>query len=173
VKLPSELLSASSAPPDKKLLQFLHRVCVPKVMAKSYHLKGTEALEAERIKLCQYLSEHDPANKTTYFQEISDITQRSIIRKGIRQIDESKIYVDELGIRSTGEKILKERFQRFMEYSNLSVETVRIPDTSKVLLVQKDERGTITSKEMRLSEVSTPDVQLCKGRLKSAAGGAE
>src|SRR6202040_1274615 len=128
------LFSSSDQFSKSSFTLFLDHVCVPRVLSKSYRFGGTEALENERIRICQFLSTFDKANRSRYFEEINEVTQRLLIRRGLRRIDESKIYVDEQGIRTAGDKLLREGFQRLKNFSNIS--GIQLLDTTKVILVK-------------------------------------
>ena len=95
-------IASSCGIEPRELLEFLARVCTLDVLACSYHFSGTKDLESERIRICQFLSEIDATRIKIYSEEISTITSRSLIREGIRQIEVSKIYVDENVIRRQG-----------------------------------------------------------------------
>jgi len=150
IKRPSELFDTPPDFPAAYVNYFLSKVCTIEVLACSYHFSGTEDLEAERIRICQHLSERDDTNSTSYSNEISAITSRSIIRKGMMQLDESKIYVDEDGIRSAGRRIFSERFDRYKEIASLSNrDKLRMVDPSnlRLYLLDMDKDGTVTSSQ--------------------------
>src|SRR5262249_29268754 len=82
---------------------------------------------------------------------------RSIIRKGIRQIDVSKIYVDEQGIRTVGQTILKESFARYKEMAALSsIETlIMLNPAGFHLLYHVDEKGKLVGTPISKAELTT------------------
>jgi hypothetical protein len=136
-KRPTDLPTSASAFPIPLLTYFLSRVCTQKVMAGSFHFTGTEALENERLQILQHLCRTDPTSRPAYSEEIDQITQRLFIRRGIQKLDEGKIFVDEAGIRRTGEKLLAENFRRYLDISSLKgIEALRLLDSaiSRVVL---------------------------------------
>jgi tetratricopeptide (TPR) repeat protein len=140
-KRPTDLLSMASIFPLPLLTYFLSRVCIQKVMAGSFHFTGTAELENERLQILQHLCRTNPANRPAYSEEIDQITQRLFIRRGIQKLDEGKIFVDVLGIRRTGEKLLAENFRRYLDISSLKgIEALRLLDTNitKVVLTTPD-----------------------------------
>jgi len=150
---PSQILQLSCFP-DDALQAFLGRVCTLDVLACSYHFKGTEAIESERLKLCQYLSSLNIPDKSRYIQEISEITERSLIRQGMRQIDEGKIQIDEKGIKLSGESLLKESFNRFLDLSSMTaIKNLSLLEKSKLTLVQLDDKERVTSTPIHVEEI--------------------
>jgi hypothetical protein len=93
-----------------------------------------------------------------YSDEISSITSRSIIRKGMRQIAVSKIYVDEQGIRAASWSLLEESFTRYKEMASLSnIDTLRMLDPQALQLYyidsKHDEQQPISIAELIASDV--------------------
>ncbi|MGB8353813.1 MAG: hypothetical protein WCD79_08010, partial [Chthoniobacteraceae bacterium] len=131
-KTPSDFIRNASDVEPKLAIFFLDKVCTQKVMAASYHFTGTQALENERLFVCQHLCRIDPTNQAAiYSKEIDEITQRAFIRKGIQKVEEGKIFVDEAGIRKTGDKLLRESFKRYVDFSSLKGSAgLRLLDTS-------------------------------------------
>ena len=157
IKRPSKLFDISLDFPDEYVNYFLSKVCTIEVLACSYHFSGTEDLEAERIRICQHLSRRDATNSTSYSNEISTITSRSIIRKGMMQLDESKIYVDEDGIRSAGRRIFAESFGRYKEITSLSNrDKLRMVDPSNRLLhlLDLDKDSTVTGQRASIDDLA-------------------
>jgi hypothetical protein len=130
-KRPTDLLPQAPNFPPPLLTYFLSHVCTQKVMAGSFHFTGTEALEHERLQILQYLCRTDAVSRPAYSEEIDQITQRRFIRRGIQKLDEGRIYVDEAGIRGTGEKLLAENFHRYLDISSLKgIEALRLLDSN-------------------------------------------
>ena len=151
---PTQLLDIADQFRPEELHEFLFRVCTVDVLACSYHFTGTKDLEAERIRICQFLSERDPTNLKAYSDEISTITSRSLIREGMRQIDDSKIYVDETGVRTTGRRLLEESFARYRELASMSsIDTLRMLNTESLHLYQLTEDGKIVKKPISMAEL--------------------
>jgi hypothetical protein len=154
VRRPSHLIDISDQFSQKELEEFLSRVCKIDVLACSFHFRGTKDLESERILICQFLSKNNPENLKTYSDEISTITSRSLIREGIRQIDVSKIYVDESGVRSTGRVLLEESFRRYQELASMSsIETLKMLDKESIQLYHLSENGKLIKKPISKIEL--------------------
>ncbi|MDC7724270.1 hypothetical protein PNF31_26455 [Priestia megaterium] len=117
-----------------KVIYFLRYICVPNVMAASITFESQSEVESERLAICQKLSELDPNNIKVYSEEIKTITQKQMIRKGIREIESSKIYVDVEGIKTSLEKNLKENFLRFESFGFDNINNAK----PNYILIDKD-----------------------------------
>ncbi len=155
---PSALIPDAKSFEPRRLTTFLHRVCVPRVLSRSYHFEGTTDLESERLRLCQFLSEFDAQALKAYSAEITAITERTLIRRGMQQIEESKIYVDELGIRGRGRRLFTELFERFRAFADLRMvnPTLKLSDPKALLsYFETDESGQLIEKP--IPEGKTPE----------------
>lgn len=94
---------------------FLKNICVISTLDGSYVYNSSEEVEIERILICQKLVQLDTDNKKLYEDEIKKITQQVVIKKNIRIIEESKIYVDTESIKNKLIITLNEKYKRFME----------------------------------------------------------
>ncbi len=97
------------------LITFLRDVCLPQVMDSSVAFESTEELLSERIGVCRMLIECDPDHVEVYSEEIKKITQYLVVQKGITEVEQSKIYVDALGIAHAIEKSLKDSYARYVD----------------------------------------------------------
>ena len=165
---PTQLIDVADQFSPRELHEFLFRVCTIDVLACSYHFTGTKDLEAERIRICQFLSEEDQTNLKAYSDEISTITSRSLIRKGMRQIEVSKIYVDEKGVRATGRRLLEESFARYRELASMSsIETIQMLNTESLHLYILTAEGEIIKKPISLTELmqEAPEIRVVHNSL--------
>ncbi|HYE62944.1 MAG TPA: hypothetical protein VD997_13190 [Phycisphaerales bacterium] len=124
-RIPSDILSQTEAP-SPPLLFLLRHVCVLEVLDHSYRFESLDALEQERINICQFLMKADPSHSDEYFAEITELSRRSVIRKGIKHIDASKIYVDVSGIRKSLETAIQPTFERFRDHVQLGAHLRRV-----------------------------------------------
>jgi hypothetical protein len=158
---PTDLLGRANEYQSAAFHLFLRRVCTLEVLSCSYHFTGTKALEAERILICQYLAENDRSNMKAYTEEISAITSRSFVREGMRQINVSKIFVDEAGIRTSGRTLLEESFTRYRELASLSsIDKLRLLDTQSIHIYLRDENGDIVKRSFSIEELANADVKI-------------
>jgi len=117
---PSELLANPSRFSRKQLVYFLRNVCVLDVMDSLVGFATVDELHEERILLCQQLMEVlDTEHGAAYASEIRRLTQDAEVKKAIRHVDESKVNIDTAGIARSLDPSFKERFARFVAFSQL------------------------------------------------------
>jgi len=121
---PKEIETIISDLDNKKAIYFLKHICKQEVFDSSYLFENQDELDNERIEVCSILTRLDEDNFEEYINEISEISRHILIRKGIKQIDESKIYVDVKGIKKSLEKDIRESFERSMNLLNLSLDQI-------------------------------------------------
>ena len=146
---PTSMFSVAHEFESRRFASFIYRVCTPTVLSRSYHFIGTDDLDGERLRLCQYLSVADPLRTKVYSAEINAITERTMIRLGMQQIEESKIYVDEVGIRSRGKKLfleLYERLRAFAAVGNANPELQLTDATRLVSYFETNDSGKLVQK---------------------------
>jgi hypothetical protein len=137
VNKPSEFIKKHTNLHDKGTIMFLSHVCVQDVYFHSIYFESTDELETERIAICQKLIEIDPGRSSEYSDEIGILTQQSVVREGIRQVEQSKIYVDINGIKESGNQVLFENFSRYKEFASFSdKKEVAFLDVSDKLLAK-------------------------------------
>jgi hypothetical protein len=95
------------------LLYYLRFICVPEVMQDSVTFNSSRELEEERRAVCVILAEIDADNLEEHEKEIRDITRQLVVIRGVRAVEQSKIFVDLSAIRRWADKNLKESFARY------------------------------------------------------------
>ena len=116
VSRPSELLVRVHDFDPRLLIYFLRFVCVPEIMDVSPVFDKSKDVEDERLAVCNMLADLDPDNKDVYQAEIRDILIRHSIQKGIRQVEQSKIFVDEGGVRQAVLTKYRETYNRLKAF---------------------------------------------------------
>jgi hypothetical protein len=124
-----------------KTIYFLKNICKQEVFDSSPMFENQDQLDNERIEICSLLTRIDRDNFEEYINEISEINRNLLIRQGIKQIDESKIYVDVKGIKNILEKDIKESFDRSMNLQTLSFDQIQKLDlnSDNVMIPYYDE----------------------------------
>lgn len=107
-------------PYSKKDVQFLEKVCVHDVLYSSPFFSDQDEMDLARIEICNFLNSK-VSNYNTFEAEVSELLRKVLVRKGIKQIDYSKIYVDVSGVKEKCTKQLKESFNRNIEIASLPV----------------------------------------------------
>ncbi|MDX6770875.1 MAG: hypothetical protein SF051_15175 [Elusimicrobiota bacterium] len=95
---------------------FLKSICVESVMDASTIFRSSTEVAQERIDVCRLLEELDPANADAYQSEIRGIAQRLTVRKRLREIEQSKIYVDIDSVKEAARRELRESYQRYISF---------------------------------------------------------
>lgn len=120
---PSELINNYEKFDKDKLDFFLQFNCKSQILDSSIHFEDTEAVESERINICQFLVEQKVSSSHILLKEIKNITEQSLISKYIQVIEQNKIYVNEEGIKSKLQSSLAEYYLR---YSSLVKNTTNL-----------------------------------------------
>jgi len=94
---------------------FLRYVCVPRILDDTTCFDSVDAVDTERIAVCQALLQLDPGNEAVYLAEIRSITRAKNVAHLLHKVQSSKIFVDESGIKQAVEPELKDAFVRYLE----------------------------------------------------------
>lgn len=111
IRTPEELFSL--AIDSKYLVTYLNRVWRPEVMRQTILFDSSRQVEESRIKVCQTLAEHDKKNEKQYLEEIKERVKRLAIAKGIKLVEQSKVYVDIQAIKKEVIKRLDSPYKRY------------------------------------------------------------
>ncbi len=113
VERPNQLFSSEIN--ENKLIFFLKEVCNVDVMHHSLYFEGTDDIENERIEILKHLLSIDTNNETEYIKEVTEITQKTKIRKAIREVNKGRITINTQQIKNKEENNIKDNFIRFKE----------------------------------------------------------
>jgi hypothetical protein len=116
IKRPSEISSLAERFVPSQLVFFLRYLCVESTMDVSTEFQGSLDVARERLKVCRYLLELDSARTGVYQHEIKEINRRLTIQQRIREVEQSKIYVDIDSIKKKLERSMKESFNRYLDF---------------------------------------------------------
>ena len=130
---PSELLDRMNEFDHSKMKFFLKHTCSPEILKHSIHINGSKDRLEERLKITQFLKDIDLDDRRFYEDEIKSITNILIIQKGLLELDESKIYVNEQGIFSNELREYETSYLSFKAFSKLA-------EKSRVWLLDKNRR---------------------------------
>lgn len=127
---PSELNQSTENWPRDRVVYYLRYLCVEPVMHRSITFSRSKEISEERVRVCRLLMEVDNQNIEFYQTEIRDTLQQLMIQKRIRQVEQSKIYVDIEGLRAAVTKKLSESFNRYVAFQKEGLD-------KSLLVVQK------------------------------------
>lgn len=141
ISKPTQLKVGADDANIRKLIYILKNVCVESVMDTSIAFHSSVEVAEERIEVCRQLVALDGKNSEEYQEEIRGIVQRLTIRKRLREIERSKIYVDIDSIKNAARRDLGEGFSRYISFitNGLSSEDQEFFDSVK----EKTARGDI------------------------------
>lgn len=109
---------------NQKLIYFLKNVCIQSILSKDVmNFKNLNDVYLERVKICQLLTKIDPKNNDIYKDEIIEITRTIKIKERMKDIDNSRIYVDINGLKEYDLKDFSKNFARFKKIKNLKDES--------------------------------------------------
>jgi hypothetical protein len=114
LKRPSQLRAVADSFSRSQLVYYLRYVCVPTVMQLSTEFSSSRELEDERVAVCSFLKDLDDENASAYDAEIREITRKQSIHRGLREVERSKIWIDQEGLRRWANKTLAESFVRLL-----------------------------------------------------------
>jgi len=124
---PLDLMNKEELIDKDRLLMFLHKICTIDVIDSwpSFCESGTKGVEDERIAICMHLQENHKHVASELASEITYIRRIQAIRRGIQHIDETKIYVDLEGIKTSLGSDFDEKYERLVNVTSLPIEQVR------------------------------------------------
>lgn len=118
---PSDLINKEVSNKNKQLIiYFFDKVCTLSNLEDSPYLSTIEKVEEERIKILNYLTSIDPENSLNYNNEIFEITQRTTIRECLKNVYDSRIFVDTNNIKKLIIKEYKDNFERYLTINDYS-----------------------------------------------------
>lgn len=118
VDTPSELTIENTYMSREELTFFWRFICVPRTFDDTTIFENPEAIDAERILICQNLIDLDPDNTKIYSAEIKSITRDSQVSQLLQQIQASNIFVDEEGLKLSIEANVRDRFLKYQELTS-------------------------------------------------------
>jgi hypothetical protein len=115
VNKPTELIPIASSFNFEYLLILLKDVCTIDVIRYINVFENTAEVEGERIAILKYLSDFDFGSKKEVIEEIVEVTQRDVIRRGLRSYNSGKITMNFPQLRKYVTEKLSSSFSRFKE----------------------------------------------------------
>lgn len=112
--VPSKLQSRIDSEERRlEVVFFLRHVCVESILNRFVAFDNSKDVAEERRAICRVLASLDKSNVDAYHSEIKEITRRLQVRSRMRELEQSKIFVDLSSLRRTLLSELKETFARF------------------------------------------------------------
>ncbi|HEB3532468.1 TPA: hypothetical protein RZC51_004011 [Burkholderia cenocepacia] len=114
VDRPSALRSRLTEVSPEVIAFFLYSMCKTEIIDSHIAYEAPSEVLDERVAILQWLIELDEGRRSIYADEIAQITQKQLIRKGVQAIEKSRIQVDVEGIRNSVDKDFSELYTRFV-----------------------------------------------------------
>lgn len=112
VRRASDLLATGHSFQSHQLVYFLRNVCVESVMDRSGLFESSVDVLQERLTICTQLVSLDRAEAATYHAELQVVSRRLMLRRRMREVELSKIYVDLESVRRTLSVDVQDQFMR-------------------------------------------------------------
>ncbi|MCK1989369.1 hypothetical protein MPH48_14835 [Lysinibacillus fusiformis] len=117
---------------NRFLIYFLHKICIQHHLKRDIRLANdSSAADEVRIAILKILIDLDASNKKAYFDEVNTIMTRQGIRTRMKQINESKVYVDVENIKQENREILLENFKKYILVKKFDEEVKGVDITSE------------------------------------------
>lgn len=114
MRLPTESFTRFSEFTKEKVLFFLKYVCTPEVMKLYLEFESAREIEECRLEICNFLISED--SDIDYIQfEIKNINRNLIVRKAVKQVENSRIYVDTTVFKGRKSQPFRAMFDRYLE----------------------------------------------------------
>ena len=110
---PAQLAGRAGDYDADELIYYLRHLCVPAIMQVSSVFRGTKDVEEERLQIASLLAKIDPISIETYETEIREIKRNQLIERGVRHVEQTKIFADFAAIRKWAERELRDSFSRY------------------------------------------------------------
>lgn len=136
INKPSELLSFFDSFNYTKILYYLKHTCSLDILRHSTHINGSKERLEERLSIIQFLKSKDSLDKEIYNDEIKYISNILIIQKGLIDLDDGKIYVNEQGIFQNELKEYEAIYKRFNVIAGLAAKKKSLLFLNKGKLTQ-------------------------------------
>ena len=102
------------------LIEFLSKVCIQHILKRDIILNpGGNKADELRVEILKVLIDIDERNRKKYYAEITAITKQKSIKDRIKQINQSRVFVDTDNIKKENESTLREDFNRYLAMKDL------------------------------------------------------
>ena len=98
----------------------MSKVCIQHILKRDIILNpGGNKADELRVEILKVLIDIDEQNRKKYYAEIAAITKQKSIKDRIKQINQSRVYVDTDNIKKENESTLREDFNRYLAMKDL------------------------------------------------------
>ncbi|MDH2518608.1 hypothetical protein [Acinetobacter baumannii] len=123
-----------------EIIHFFANVWIDENLSLCTKFDTTEKVRQERIGILQLLLQWDAKKASIYTDEIKDLTFDQTIQKGLRQIDQTRVFVNESAITRWAESEILPDYKRWMTLKDSSSGTRIIDDIISQFAVDANNR---------------------------------
>ncbi len=134
-KVAEQFLATRDEAVHAKLLAFMRDVWIEENLALNHLLESTEDVRNERMLVMQLLMQWDESNVADYVDVIKDLTFDQTLRKGLRQIDQTRVFVNEVALYRWAEKELYQDYERWTKLLESMSNTTLVDDLVRQYVV--------------------------------------
>lgn len=118
-----------------RLLAFLRDVWIEENLSLNYLLESTANVQNERMQVMQLLIQWDESNAADYVDVIKELTFDQTLRNGLRQIDQTRVFVNETVLYRWAEKELYQDYERWTKLLESSSNSILTDDIVRQFVV--------------------------------------
>lgn len=118
-----------------RLIAFIRDVWIETNFAFIDYIESTEDARNEQMHVMQLLMEWDEPNLSEYVETIKELTLDQTLRNGLRQIDQTRVFVNEVALYRWAEKELYQDYERWIKLSKSQSNTTLVDDLVRQYLV--------------------------------------
>jgi len=100
---------------------FLHSVCTEGNIDTFLALSTSRDVLEERVRILQWLTELDQQNAPLYATELREVLTRLQVRQRMREIEQTKIYLDTEAVRRRAVAEIEDHYTRFVALLDLTI----------------------------------------------------
>ena len=116
IQRPSQIYDLKNHFDNDTLVYFLSQVCREQTMDTWMEFNSSQEVSNERVEICKLIVNLDKSMKDISQTEIKEIIQKLKIKERLREIDQSKIYVDVESVKKVSQTALKDDFARYIAF---------------------------------------------------------
>lgn len=159
-QFPTDLFGLENTFGKSKLHYFLRWVCTPEIMKLYLNFESARQIEECRLEICNYLLTVAGTSEDLQF-EIKQINKNLVIRRAVKQVENSRIYVDSTIFKGRKSEPYKNLFERYIELSSKKSEGLaKYPAFDSLIKIFKDSSPNSKSYWKQLSMILMPDTKL-------------
>lgn len=118
VRYPSELIEVFAGKPSSKVELFFSLLLTEDILYHHYKLKSTVDVLEEKLKIVIFLRKQYPDNKQ-YDEKYTELMHELIAYRGMKKLDDSKIYVNEDAVLKYELQDINDLYDRFKKQAAL------------------------------------------------------